>query len=232
MSNSITESGQDRAARSVRVQRWVAGVIAALALGGSVMVFLAQANVTNDAVGVTRTCGSAFDTAVDRSGWEIWWAADLDEPDELVRSALVRTDLCPSAINLRIGIAAALGSLSVLLAVFVSLRGRSERRLDPAVETIAERIGRLGRVTSVVGAALTIGGVAAIVVLVADADSTLFLYTDRIVVVVAGLIVLMPTMALFAIGRVLVLVGAYLQQLEEERADHEADGEAGDEADE
>jgi hypothetical protein len=219
MSNSITESGEDRAVHRVRVQRWVAGIIAVLALAGSVTVFLAQTNVTNDAVGATRTCGSAFDTAVDRSGWEIWWAADLDEPDELVRSALVRTDLCPSAVNWRIGIAAALGSLSVLLAAFVSLRGRSERRHEPAETNVADRIGRLGRATSVVGAVLTIGGLVAIVVLVADADSTLFLYTDRIVVVVGGLIVLMPAMALFAIGRVLVLVGAYLQQLDEERAD-------------
>jgi hypothetical protein len=223
MSNSITESAQDGAVHSVRVQRWVAGLLAVLALAGSVTVFLAQANVTNDAVGVTRTCGSAFDAAVDRSGWEIWWAADLDEPDELVRSALVRTDLCPSAINWRIGIAAALGSLSVLLAVFVGLRGRSEQRRDPAETTLADRIVRLGRATSAVGAVLTVGGVVAIVVLVADADSTLFLYTDRIVVVVGGLIVLMPAMALFAIGRVLALVGAYLQQLDKERADHEAD---------
>jgi len=197
-----------------------------LALAGSVTVFLAQTSVTNDAVGATRTCGSAFDTAVDRSGWEIWWAADLDEPDELVRSALVRTDLCPSAVNWRSGIAAALGSLSVLLAVFVSLRGRSERRRDPAETTVADRIGRLGRATSAVGAVLTIGGLVAIVVLVADADSTLFLYTDRIVVVVGGFIVLMPAMALFAIGRALVLVGAYVQQLDEGRADDEEDDEA------
>jgi hypothetical protein len=33
----------------------------------------------------------------------------------------------------------------------------------------------------------------------------------------------MPAMALFAIGLVLVLVGAYLQQLDEKRADDEDD---------
>ena len=223
MSNSVTESEELPADRSVRVQRWVAGILAVLALGGSVAVFLAQANVTNDVVGATRTCGSAFDAAVDRSGWELWWAADLDEPDDEVRAALVRTDLCPSAINWRIGIAAALASLSAILAVFVSLRGRTERHRDSAEKTVADRVGRLGRATSAVGAALTIGGVVAIVVLVADADSTLFLYTDRIVVVVGGLIVLMPAIALFAIGRVLVLVGAYLDGLDKERSDDEAD---------
>jgi hypothetical protein len=223
MSHSVTESEEVRADRSVTVQRFVAGILAVLALGGSLAVFLAQANVTNDVVGATRTCGSAFDAAVDRSGWELWWAADLDESDDQVRSALVRTDLCPSAINWRIGIAAALGSLSVLLAVFVSLRGRTEGRRDSLETPVAARIRRLGRATSAVGAALTIGGVAAIVVLVADADSTLFLYTDRLVVVVGGLIVLMPAIALFAIGRVLVLVGEYVDRLDKERADAEAD---------
>ncbi len=208
------------------MQRLVAAILAVLAFAVSLSVFLAQANVTNDAVGATRTCGSAFDTAVDRSGWERWWAADLDEPDELVRSALIRTDLCPSAINWRIGIAATLGILSVLLAIFTSLRGRSERRSDSEKKTVADRIGRLGTATSVVGAVLTIGGLIAIVVLVADADSTLFLYTDRLVVVVGGLIVLMPAMALLVIGRVLVLVGAYLERLDDERTGAEVGGEA------
>jgi hypothetical protein len=223
MSNSIIESGDAAVTSRASWQRWVAGILGVLVLAGSVAVFLAQTNVTNEAVEATRSCGSAFDSVVDRSGWELWWAADLDEPDDLVRSALVRTDLCPSAINWRIGIAAALGGMSVLLAVFVSLRGRSERRRGPAETNVADRIVRLGRATSAVGAALTIGGLVAIVVLVADADTTLFLYTDRIVVVVGGLIVLMPAMALFAIGLVLVLVGAYLQQLDEKRADDEDD---------
>ena len=88
---------------------------------------------------------------------------------------------------------------------------------------MADRIGRPGRATSTVGAGLTIGDLVAIVFPVADANSTLFLYTDRLVVVVGGLIVLMPAMALFAIGRVLVLVGAYLERLDKERADARAD---------
>ena len=60
--------------------------------------------------------------------------------------------------------------------------------------------------TSGVGAALTIAGVVAVILLVADADSTLFLYTDRLVVAVVGLIVLVPTVALFVLGRTLVIV--------------------------
>ena len=62
---------------------------------------------------------------------------------------------------------------------------------------------------------LSLAGVAAIVVLVADADSTLFLYVDRLVVGVVGLIVLIPTIALFVIGRALVLVGTSLGRAEE-----------------
>jgi len=62
---------------------------------------------------------------------------------------------------------------------------------------------------------LSIAGVVAIVALVADADSTLFLYVDRPVVGVVGLIVLMPTIALFVIGRALVLVGTYLARVED-----------------
>jgi len=60
------------------------------------------------------------------------------------------------------------------------------------------------------GLLLSLAGVVAVIVLVADADSTLFLYTDRLVVAVVGLIVLTPTIALFVIGRVLTIIGAHL----------------------
>jgi hypothetical protein len=72
---------------------------------------------------------------------------------------------------------------------------------------VGGRLVRLGQVTSVVGAGLTAVGSTAIVLLLADADSTLFLYTDRAVVGAVGLIVLVPAIALFAMGRALVLVG-------------------------
>ncbi len=75
----------------------------------------------------------------------------------------------------------------------------------------------LGRATSLAGGILTVAGVIAVILLVADADSTLFLYTDRLVVAVVGLIVLIPTMALFVIGRVLALVGAHLDRFDGER---------------
>ena len=84
---------------------------------------------------------------------------------------------------------------------------------------MSTKIRRLGRTTSVAGALLTIAGVVAITVLVADSESTLFLYTDRLVVAVVGLIVLVPTMAMLAIGRALSIVGQHLEEGEKDRED-------------
>ena len=165
-----------------------------------------QIEVTDDEIGVTRTCGSVFDGVADRSGWEVWWARDLDEPDEAVRSALVRTTRCPGAVNDGILLAAALGAAGVV-ALLVAAWWRPRRESTAAASSVGGRVVRLGRVTSFVGAGLTVLGSAAIVVLLADADSTLFLYTDRAVVGAVGLIVLVPAIALLVMGRALVLVG-------------------------
>ncbi len=194
--------------------------MAGLALVGSVTILVLEATVTSDVEAATRTCGSAFDAIADRSGWEVWWARDLDEPDQGLRTTLIRTDLCPAAINQRIVLASIVGVLGLVSAMLAWLRaagGRVTRRSDGLS---ADEITRLGRATSWTGAFLSIAGIAAIVVLVADADSTLFLYVDRLVVVVVGLIVLMPTIALFVIGRSLVLLGSYLPRRERVR-DHD-----------
>jgi hypothetical protein len=175
-------------------------VIAAIAAN----VVMAQVEVT--AVDVTRTCGSVFDAVADRSGWEIWWAQDLDEPDPEVRSALVRTSGCPDAINGRLALAAVLAGVAAL-AVLAVVVLRADRRRSRARADIAERLVHLGRITALAGAILTLAGVVAIVLLVADADSTLFLYTDRLVVGVVGLIVLVPTASLVVIGRALTILG-------------------------
>lgn len=194
---------------------WLPTSAAALALVGSVTILVVQVTVTNDAEAASRTCGSAFDAITDRSGWETWWARDLDEPDESVRAALIRTDLCPAAINQRIVLASVVGALGILLATLARLRATGGRTTHRADRVAGDQFVRLGRATSWTGAVLSIAGVVAIVALVADADSTLFLYVDRPVVGVVGLIVLMPTIALFVIGRALVLVGTYLARVED-----------------
>mgnify|MGYP001828691283 FL=1 len=185
------------------------GTAVSLLLGVlSLAVLAAQVDVTDSEVGATRACGSAFDGLVDRSGWETWWAGDLDEPDDEVRSALVRTTRCPDAVNARIVTAAALAAGSVLAAVAAAAarHRRDVRRDSPRTGAARTRLGRLGRVTTLAGTVLTVAGVVAVVVLVADADSTLFLYTDRFVVAVVGLIVLVPTIALVVIGRVITIL--------------------------
>ena len=197
---------------------FVAGIAAALMMVLLAAVLLVQIEVTDAEVGATRSCGSVFDSVVDRSGWELWWAHDLDEPDE-VRSALVRTNRCPEAVNQRVAIAAVLAVTAVVSGAVAMARRKADRPADTAASPIGRRVVRIGRLTSVIGGALTTLGIIAIVILVADADSTLFLYTDRLVVAVVGLIVLIPTITLFVIGRVLVLLGENVQQLERRRSD-------------
>ncbi len=177
-------------------------VLAAVAVN----VVAAQVEVTNTTVDATRTCGSVFDAVADRSGWELWWAQDLDEPDPEVRAALVRTSGCPDAINGRLALAAVLGGVAAL-AVLGAVALRGDRRRSRSPDDVADRLVRLGRITSFVGVVLTLAGLVAVVLLVADADSTLFLYTDRLVVAVVGLIVLVPTASLIVIGRALVILG-------------------------
>ena len=215
--DSITSPDPETANRT----DWVVftiGIAAALAAVLAGAVLLVQIEVTDSDVAATRSCGSVFDSVVDRSGWEQWWVHDLDEPDE-VRSALVRTTRCPEAVNRRVAIAAVLGVTGVGLGAVAMARRRSDRSADTAVSPVGRRLVRIGRLTAALGGALTALGIIAVVVLVADADSTLFLYTDRLVVAVVGLIVLVPTIALFVIGRVLVLLGESTEQIEQDRPD-------------
>ncbi len=206
------------AKRSAGLIRLVAAIAAALMLVLLAAVLLVQVEVTDAQVAATRSCGSVFDSAVDRSGWEQWWAQDLDEQEE-VRSALVRTSRCPGAVNQRVAIAAVLAIIAVVSGAVAIRRRNVDRSADRSASPISYRVVRIGRLTSALGGALTALGIIAIVILVADADSTLFLYTDRLVVAVVGLIVLIPTITLFVIGRVLVLVGENVQPSERDRSD-------------
>jgi hypothetical protein len=174
---------------------------------GSLYALLSNVGVGQPA----RTCGSAFDSLVDRSGWQDWWALDLDDPDEGVRSELLRTVQCPNAVNQRLGLVLGLGAFAVVL-IGLS-RPRRSRSIAADTRPPGPELVRLGRITSRAGATLAIAGILGIIVLTADSDSTLFLYTDRVVVLVIGLVVLVPTLALVAIGRVLVLFGPHIARL-------------------
>jgi hypothetical protein len=122
-------------------------------------------------------------------------------------------------VNQRLGIAVALLIVGLALAAVTLERRRAGRSVAPAASPTGRRVTRIGRLTSLLGGALTLLGVVAIAVLIADSDSTLFLYTDRLVVAVVGLIVLIPTITLFIIGRVLVLLGDNVEQSDGDRPD-------------
>ena len=204
MDVAVSSAHEHESARRGTTAIAVAGVVVtaiALILGFS------NVEVSGDA-GATRNCGSAFDSAVDRSGWEQWWAQDLAEPDTAVRSELLRTTECPGAVNRQLAIVVIAGALGVSMLIVAGLRRR--RDAAPRTPPGGSALGRLGLVTTVVGTVLTAGGVVAIVVLVADAESTLFLYVDRGVVALVGLIVLVPTLALVVIGRAVTLVARHL----------------------
>ena len=210
-SDTVTADGPDW----IRIVTAIGGALTTVLLAA---VLLVQIEVTDDEVAATRSCGSVFDSAVDRSGWELWWANDLDEADE-VRSALVRTTRCPEAVNQRMAIAAVLGVTGLVLGAVATARRRADPPAGATASSIGRRVVRIGRLTSALGGALTGLGIIAIVLLVADADSTLFLYTDRLVVAVVGLIVLIPTITLYVIGRVLVLLGESVPPFEQDRSD-------------
>jgi hypothetical protein len=165
-----------------------------------------------------------LDSLVDRSGWQDWWALDLDDPDERVRTGLLRTAQCPNAINQRLVVVVGLSASAVVLG------GLGRPRRSPLLHTDTRSPGpelvRLGRITSRAGATLAMSGIVGIIMLAADSDSTLFLYTDRVVVVVIGLVVLVPTLALVAIGRTLVLLGPHIASL---GGDDDADDRGGEE---
>ncbi len=164
-------------------------LVLAVALGVAAgAVFFWQVEVGDP----SRACGSAFDAVADRSGWEVWWAQDLDEATTDRPSELVRTTRCPDAVNRRTVGAAVLGGAA--LAAVLAAGGRRPRSASSG----AERFGleRVGTVATGAGLVLFGAGVSAIVLLVADSDSTLFLYTDRLVVAVVGLIALVPALAL------------------------------------
>lgn len=206
-------SARDRASGAIARSWWVPVVAAIVAAAAALVLLFVQVEVSDDSLAVTRNCGSAFDVALDRSGWQAWWASDLDEADAAVRAALVRTERCPTAVNRRLGAAGILGAASALLVVWAVARRRTSKGRQVPSGSPA-RLVRLGRITTWLGAALTGAGVVAVVVLVADADSTLFLYTDRFVVGVVGLIVLVPTIALIVIGRAIELTGSELTSAE------------------
>jgi peptidoglycan/LPS O-acetylase OafA/YrhL len=87
----------------------------------------------------------------------------------------------------------------VTVGALVAARER-RRRAQPAP------LRALGAWVTGIGAALTVAGVIGLIVLLANPDAALFLYVDRWVVAIIGMLVLVPAIALAAGGRALMLI--------------------------
>ena len=147
-------------------------------------------------------CGSSWDVISGRNGWREWWSADqAGASSAAVRPvSLARTLGCPDAINARIWLASAV----FLAAVAVVAGGefiahRAMRRIPPNGRA-PRRLHLVARSCVMVGAALTLAGLAGIALLTADPHDPLFLYVNRPAVVLVGLFLLSPAVLILALG--------------------------------
>lgn len=183
---------------------WAAGVALAVV---ACIALLQQVTVRDGATGVA--CGSGFDVIAGRTDWRDWWALDVAAADPAGEPSFARSRQCPSALNRRTLPAGAIVVLAVAaVAGSEVLRARRRAELRPPVTRPAERVRRLGLVVTVAGVVLATAGAAALVLLVADPRSTLFLYVDRPVAVLFGLLLLQPAIAMILVGRAVSVAGS------------------------
>lgn len=189
---------------------WSAGGVL-LVLAGLVLLLQVSVHVAGTP---SRACGSGWDVVAGRTGWPQWWAADLSDPAQ-GGGQLVRTLRCPGAVNARIVTSGglALGAVALVSAGELMAR-RSARRVIPTWPGPARRLRLLGTAVTILGVLLTAGGLAGIVLLVADPRAPLFLYVSRPVVVLAGLLLILPAILLIVLGRGASLMAGYLDRAE------------------
>lgn len=192
--------------------RWAGRGIGAALLVGAGVVLLLQVQVSAGVSGGTRACGSAWDVVAGRVGWEQWWAEDLDQPAGAADPPPVRTLECPSAVNVRVVVAAVLAAVGVTAVVVSELIGRRHGSGGRAAgEDPARRLRRLGVVVVVVGTIVTAGGLVGLALVLADPDSVLFLYVDRSVAALVGAVLLTVPVGLLVVGWAAVLAGRALE---------------------
>ena len=153
--------------------------------------------------GVVRGCGSSFDVMAGRTDWQVWRAQDLLDlaPSASGAAALTRTEACPTAVNARTAWA---GGVLVAAAVVAVLSWPPRARSSGATKR-RDVTRRLAISILSVGCALTVGGLIGIGLLVANPKATLFLYVGRPVVVLIGLLLLAPAVALMFAGWALIV---------------------------
>jgi len=186
---------------SWRSVTWGVGVALLVA---ACAALLQQVTVSNGAA--DTGCGSAFDVVAGRQGWRDWWALDVAETAPGTSSAFRRSRECPGALNGRMLVAGVLVLAAVAgVAGVEATRARHGAGVRSQPPPAADRFRRLGGIVTASGVLLAAVGAAALVLLVADPRSTLFLYVDRPVAVLFGLLLLQPAMAMVLVGRALSL---------------------------
>ena len=171
---------------------------------GTVLVLQVRVHAS----GISASCGAPFDVISGRADWQQWFSADLTDPRISAARPLIRTEMCPTAVNRRTTSAGILaGTGLVLLTAAALLAGRDRRR-----RTRPTPLRALGAWVTGVGAALTVAGIIGLVVLLANPGAALFLYVDRWVIAIIGMLVLIPAIALAASGRALMLVAETRRQ--------------------
>jgi len=194
--------------------RWAARTAGAVLLILAGWALLLQVEV-HAAGAPSRPCGSGWDVIAGRVGWPEWWAQDLSDPAAGPGGPLVRTLHCPRAVNHRLVVADGFAVVAVAVVSAGELLGwREERRMGPGRPSSATRLRAVGVAMTALGGLLTVAGLVGIVLLVANPRSTLFLYVDRPVVALVGLLLLLPAIVLIAVGRATDLVGRQLADRE------------------
>jgi hypothetical protein len=169
------------------------------------LVLLEQVEVHR--AGVTRSCGSGWDVVAGRAGWQDWWAEDLSDPavPATAGRGLVRTAACPGALNRRTALAGTLASAGVVALLAGEILGRRRGERPPGPMASRRALHRAGTALTAGGAVAGIAGAAALALLLADPHAPLFLYVDRTVVALAGILVLQPAIVAVALGRAAIV---------------------------
>jgi hypothetical protein len=185
------------------MRRSVSIGVAALLVVFAGLLVLHQVRVTGPG-GADVACGSPFDVVVGRVDWRDWFAADMARAGGGPVAFSASTN-CPDALNGRLLLAGGLLLIGVVEVVTFEIVGRRHTRSATPSRRRGPAMQRLGNAAMVTGLIICVGGVGAIVRLVANPDSVLFLYVDRWVALFIGLLMLLPAFWLVVAGRALTL---------------------------
>lgn len=174
--------------------RWTGRLAGAILLVLAGVILLLQTRVG----GGRFTCGSAWDVVSGRVSWRQWWSWDQLEPASA--GPLLRTLRCPDAVDGRMWWAGGLLAAALIVVAITELLARSQPGLKAPSVMRRSRLRAVATACAVTGMILTLAGLAGIALLTANPNDPLFLYTTRPVVVLAGLLLLTPSVLIVVVG--------------------------------